>query len=695
MVSIPPVLIRFQQRLARHQDLALVALVVAVIMLMLFPLPYAVMDGLIAANIAVSVLILMTAIYVPAALELSTFPSLLLFTTLLRLGLNIASTKLILLHAHAGQVIETFGRLVVGGNYVVGGVVFLIITIVQFVVIAKGSERVAEVGARFTLDAMPGKQMSIDADLRAGLMNGNEAGFKRRQLERESQLHGGMDGAMKFVKGDAIASLIISLISIVAGIAIGVLMKDMPVAEAARRYSILTVGDGMVSQIPSLFVSIAAGVLVTRVAGLSPGSSNLGRDIGQQLTAHPKALVVAGSIVLACALIPGFPKIQFLLLALALGGGGVWLMRRDASATKDAMPTMPSFLRDGAGRDAPYLVEREASSGPPLPLAVKVTEGFARSLQPSLLEREMFAMRQRLADSVGIPFPGIRLLAERSGRRFSYALFVHGVPIQEVVLPEGGLAVAADAGVLHGLGIKALADAVTVEGVCWVPADARSAVASRQLRLLTHDEVLVRHVEACIRENAVQFIGLQETRTLLARAEIELPDLTAELNKTLPLPRVADALRRLVDEGVLIKDLRTIFEALVAWGGKEKDPVLLVEHVRMALGPLITHQHAGEGNTVQAILLAPRVEDAIRQSVQDSGGTGYVPAISPEEGMRMSSQIREIAAAAQGGAVLVTHFDIRRCVKKMLEPYHPALPVLSFQEISAKASLAPLGQVEG
>ena len=640
------------QALARHQDLVLVLLVVAVILLMLFPLPYWVMDGLIAFNIGLSVLVLMVAIYVPEALGLSTFPSLLLFTTLLRLGLNIASTKLILLHAHAGQVIETFGRLVVGGNFVVGIVVFVIITVVQFIVIAKGAERVAEVGARFTLDAMPGKQMSIDADLRAGIIGADEARQRRRHLERESQLNGGMDGAMKFVKGDAIASLIISMVSIVAGIAIGTMMLGMGVGEAAARFTILTVGDGMVSQIPSLFVSIAAGVLITRVAGAERQASNLGRDIGEQLVAQPKAMIITGAILLACAALPGFPRLQFLLLALLIGGAGTCFTLSRAGRQRQQMATMQTFRRDGS-REAPPMIEPRPPPGT-VPMLLRVSPALALRLRAPAMEEAMTPVRMALQDEVGVPFPGLRVVVHPVLPDQAFQMLVHGVP---AAVEEIG-----------------------------AQASAETLIAGR--------------VDATVRAHVVSFMGIQEAKVLLARAEADYPDVVAEVSKTLPLQRIAEVFRRLIEEGLSIRDLRAILEALIQWGPKEKDVIMLTEHVRIALSRQLTHFYGGEAGELEAVLLAPRIEDAMRHAIQQAGGAGYVPAIDPDETARLCEQIREIAAKGTGrhggeGPVLVTHFDIRRYMKKLLEPHLPTLPVLSFQEISPQAKLEPLGQVDG
>ena len=301
----------------KSSDIYFALAIFSIISIIIFPVPPFLLDFFIITNIVISIVILMLSFYIPNALGLSTFPSILLVTTLFRLALNIASTKQILLHAHAGQMIDAFGKIVVGGNLIVGIVVFLIITIVQFIVIVKGSERVAEVGARFTLDAMPGKQMSIDADLRAGLITKEEAKTKRNMVSQESQLHGAMDGAMKFVKGDAIAGIVISAINLLAGMAIGNLMLGMPLSEAANRYSILSIGDGMISQIPSLLISISAGIIITRVS-TSDEHKNLSQDLTKELTAHPRAIGITCFLMLGFFLVPGFPKVQIFFIGIVL-----------------------------------------------------------------------------------------------------------------------------------------------------------------------------------------------------------------------------------------------------------------------------------------------------------------------------------------------------------------------------------------
>ncbi len=637
--------------LSRRNDIVLAAVIVAVISLMIFPLPLFVLDSLIAVNLGASVALLMLALYVPSALGLSTFPSLLLFTTLFRLSLNIASTKLILLNANAGHIIETFGNLVVGGNVIVGGVVFLIIAIVQFIVIAKGSERVAEVGARFTLDAMPGKQMSIDADMRAGIISADEGRHRRCELERESQLHGAMDGAMKFVKGDAIAALIIAFVNILAGIAVGSLMHDMSVCDAVDRYTILTVGDGMVSQIPSLFVSIAAGVLITRVgSGDGVVGGHLGGEIGAQVMSQPMALLITGGVLLGFVLVPGFPKAQFLVLALLVGGIG-WILLRAAKghATYERTP-MPGMRRDGAAAAIPKLIE-ESVSPVTVPLLIKIAPDLRAHLEPALLDIELLGLRRRLLLDLGLPFPGLRMSYEPELPTSSYVICA-----QEISVAQG--------------------------------------VAARGSSSTRVEPLLVAHLETVVRAHADWFIGMPEVQGLIARVETMFPELAAEIQRALPLQRVTDVLRRLVQEGVSIRNLREIFESLIVWGPKEKDVLMLTEYVRVDLGRYITHRHAQGRDALSVIMLDPRLEASIRQSIQQTSAGSFL-ALPPEQSRRVIDQLKALLAReGAAGALLLASMDIRRYVKKLIDSSLPQLPVLSYQEVGAHRQLQSLGRVE-
>lgn len=404
----------------RYNDLLLAGLLVVVVALFVLPLPTPLLDLLIASNLAISLVLLIIAMYVPSALSLSTFPSLLLFTTLFRLALNIASTKLILLQANAGHIIDTFGKLIVGNNVVVGGVVFLIIAIVQFIVIAKGSERVAEVAARFALDAMPGKQMSIDADVRAGVLSSAKAQKRRQLLEQECQLHGAMDGAMKFVKGDAIASIVIALVNILAGIAIGTLMHDMTLGGALQRYAILTVGDGMVSQIPSLLVSIAAGIVITRVSTGDRRDSQLAQQIGDQLMAHPRALIIAGLAVASFLVVPGFPKWVFgLLAAILLGLGFAMRMLRQQRNT-------PGWISHGDGVAAE---ETDTDHAIAAPLAVRLSAGLRAAVDRYVLDQHLSAVKTSVESDLGPIFPRLQLNYAGGMADNEYQVLVHDVAV--------------------------------------------------------------------------------------------------------------------------------------------------------------------------------------------------------------------------------------------------------------------------
>lgn len=409
-------------------------LVVAIVSLMILPLPPEVIDVLLGVNIAISVTLLMVTMYVGSIVSLSVFPSILLFTTLYRLSLNIASTKSILLHANAGDIIESFGELVVGGNLVVGLVVFLIITIVQFIVIAKGSERVAEVGARFTLDAMPGKQMSIDADLRANILTPDEARRKRATLAKESQLHGGMDGAMKFVKGDAIAGLIITLVNIVAGIAIGVMYHGMTAGDAANRFSILSVGDAMVSQIPSLLISVAAGVMITRVADDHDDGdgTSLGSEIARQLGGSHRALYFAAVLLIGFAAVPGFPAALFVLLSGMLAFAGYRLQKGARRTTARGEPVI-ALQRAGAKSSTPSILPRA-----PLftcAIGVRVAPDLVARLAPAALDRAFDEERAKLQEEQGLPFPGITLWTSDALPASTCEILMRDVPQARLELP--------------------------------------------------------------------------------------------------------------------------------------------------------------------------------------------------------------------------------------------------------------------
>ena len=661
----------------RQVDLLLAGALVLVVVLFVLPLPTPLLDLLIATNLSASLVLLIVSMYVRSALSLSTFPSLLLFTTLFRLALNIASTKLILLHADAGHIIDTFGRLIVGNNVVVGGVVFVIIAVVQFIVIAKGSERVAEVAARFALDAMPGKQMSIDADVRAGALSSAEAQRRRQSLEQECALHGAMDGAMKFVKGDAIASIVIAIVNILAGLAIGTLMHDMSVGDALQRYAILTVGDGMVSQIPSLLVSIAAGVVITRVgSGDAADRQQLASQIAQQVFAHPRALMIAGVAVASFLFVPGFPKWVFGLLALALVVAGL-LARR----TRERQRT-PAWISHSDADAA------EVGAAPAIaaPLALRLAADLRGGVDLHALDLRLAAAKAAVEGDLGPVFPRLQLGHAGDLATSSYDILVKDVPVARGALRPGMRLLRPESATALPTGAEVAEPFGPFARVAWVRrADADVASWSCE-------EVLGLHVEQVVRRQVPQLLGLQEVQRLLRSVQADAPELAAEVSRAVPAQRIAEVLRRLLQEGIPIRNLHAIFESLALWGPKESDAIALTELVRIDLGRYITSRHAGATRQVAAILFESSLLDRVQQSIERSA-RGNLLLLSPAVAQDVREQVQRILVACAGKAVAIVSADVRRYVKTLVEPIAPELTVLSYQEIDADVALQPVGWV--
>ena len=625
-------------------EVSIAVLLVAVIALMILPLPTVLIDALLAMNITISVLLLMVTLYIPNATSLYSFPSLLLFTTLFRLSLNIASTKSILLHAEAGHIIESFGELVVGGNLVVGLVVFLIIAIVQFIVIAKGSERVAEVGARFTLDAMPGKQMSIDADVRAGNLTAEEAQRRRTMLSIESQLHGGMDGAMKFVKGDAIAGLVITMVNILAGIVIGVTYHDMTAADAANRFAVLSVGDAMVSQIPSLLISVAAGVLITRVSDEHSKPRSVGTEIVKQLSTNSRALYSAAAMLIGFALVPGFPWLMFLVLAAALFAGARIMGKQALGQLAPAGPELSALRAEGAKGQPPTIAAQAPAFS--APLSVRLAPALAERLDAAELNRAFTATRGALVDELGLPFPRAAVWTTESLDGMAYEIMLHDVPQAAAELPAKPERVE-----------RALADAVG----------------------------------AAVRAHAHLFIGVQETQWILDRVGTEYPGLVAEVQKVMPVLRISEVLKRLLEEHVPIRNQRAILESLVNWGAKEKDLLLLTEYVRGDLGRFIAHRASG-GGQLAAIVLDVEVEQTIRQAIKQTPAGNYLTLEPQQIDQLLASLERLVGANPPPNLAVVTSMDIRRYFRRMIAQRLDWLQVYSFQELG-DIDLRPVGQL--
>jgi type III secretion protein V len=624
-------------------DIIFAALVVLVVGLMIVPLPTWTLDLLISTNLSAAVVILLVVLYVPDAIGIATFPTLLLLTTLFRLSLNVASTRLILLQANAGQVIKAFGTFVVRGNYVVGAVVFLVLTIVQFIVVAKGSERVAEVGARFVLDAMPGKQMAIDAELRGGTIDGGEARRRRRLLQRESQFYGAMDGAMKFVKGDVVASLVIVVVNLLGGLAIGVAMKDLPVAEALRRYGLLTIGDGLVTQIPALVLSTAAGVLVTRVAS-EEDQTPLGDELARQLLGVPKAFQVASIFVFLLAAVPGLPALPFVIIGTALFTVGR-SRARAKSLEQQRAATEPSPKDRGRASHELAFIPMVI----PWSLEVSPDLGALLDREPNGIRSIAIGMRAQLFAELGVPLPAprVRVRAELPGRHV--VLSLHEVPAK--VLP--------------------LLDKQSDD-------EAVASVQESTLELL--------------RARAADFLGLAEVQRLLDELE---QFAAATVRNVVPRPisvvLLTDVLRRLVDEGVSVRDLRAILEALSAIGATEKDALNLAEHVRSQMRRTITFRLTAGLGQLDVVLLDPILEDTVRRAITRTAAGSFLT-LPPQAARDVLSSVKRAIDSVpprEEPLVILTQPDVRRFVRKLIESDMPNVAVVSFAELLPEVSLKP------
>ena len=622
-------------------DFVLSALILAIVALMILPLPLFMLDFLLAINIALGVVLVLMSVYVSSPVQFSVFPSVLLISTLFRLALSVATTRMILLHADAGSIIDTFGNLVAGGNIVVGMVVFSIITIVQFLVIAKGAERVAEVGARFSLDAMPGKQMSIDSDLRSGLIDKQEAKRKRAELELESQLHGSMDGAMKFVKGDAIAGIVIIFVNLLGGLTIGITQMGLGVGDAVSIYSILTIGDGMVAQIPALFAAMSAGLIVSRVA--KEGSTeNLGTSIQKQLTAIPKVLLIAGVASFCFALVPGFPTGTFMLLGLILMFCGAmlipnWRMQIE-NTTRPAFGKLLQAKQSGSSvsivataYDEPPGVSHTTALKLEFPAAWQ-SDNHSLVIQEHI-ETSLLKYQNRIG--LDLPQPTYEWNPETSD---IWRLFIYEVPV-------------ASGPISHD-----------AEGM----------------------EKLSTAISQALTQHGHLFVGVQEVSALISKTSADYPDIVKETLRVLQLANLTVILRKLVEEDQSIRNMRTILEALMSVAEHEKDCSNLVEIVRIALAREISYRYAPDGS-IAVLTLAPGLEETCASALR-STNAGQQMALAPEISKLFRANVVSAVKTADTKVLLVP-VVLRRHCRKLLSDLSVELIVLSFEELSSSVQL--------
>ncbi|GIH97601.1 flagellar biosynthesis protein FlhA [Planobispora siamensis] len=647
--------------------------VVMIVVMMVIPVPTIVLDMLIAANITIALIVVMVSMNVKRPLEFSSFPALLLVLTLFRLALNISATRLVLLDGFAGKVIEAFGHFVVGGSLIVGIVIFTILVIIQFIVITKGAERVAEVGARFTLDAMPGKQMAIDADLNAGLIDEAEARKRRHEVTAEADFYGSMDGGSKFVKGDAIAAIIITVINLLGGFAVGVMQKGMPAGEAIQTYSLLSIGDGLVSQIPALLLSVATGLMVARASG----EGDMGSSVVGQLGAQKRALQVGGGAALALVLIPGLPKLPFLII----GGLVLFLAQRIPSAPVEKEEESQAVAA-GPAPDSPESLMGEIRVDPlELALAPDLID-LVDAAGGDLLDR-VRSLRRKIALETGIIMPPVHTRDDLDLPLSTYVVRINGVEVARGQAPPGTVLAIGDG--LESLpGRAGLEPVFGLEGK-WVPAELRHQAELTGATVVDRASVIITHLSEMVRANASRLLGREDVRALVEAVRRSHPVVVEELTPSLlSLGQIQTVLQSLLDEGVSIRDLVRIFEALSLAGKTTSDPDTLHEAVRNALGPAIAARHAVPESGLPVLTLDPRLEHSLLESLRptDQGVQLIIDTARAEAVIGKATQLVE-AAEQQGIApVLVCSPQLRLPLRRMLKFAAPRLPLLSYTEIA-------------
>ncbi len=688
----------------RPGTLVVPLLVVLVAAMLVVPVPAPLLDALIVFNITASLVTLLVSLETSSPLQFSALPTLLLLLTLLRLALNVSSTRLILLTGNPGTVIHQFGQFVVGGNAVAGFVVFAILLVIQFVVVTKGAERVTEVAARFTLDAMPGKQLAIDADLGAGLINESEARARRQDVEREADFYGAMDGASKFVKGDAIAGLIIAVINLAGGFIVGMLQQGLGAAEALSHFALLTVGDGLVTQIPALLVSTATGIIATRAAS----EGGLGPDLLRQLFANPRVLYTAGGAMGILGLVPGLPHWPFLLLgALALGAGYAAARPAAAPAMAPAVALATASGRTATAAAAPD-VRSPAGEDPGQwsgllqvdPLELELGIGLLSLSDPDqggdLLER-VAALRRQVAGELGLVLPYVRVRDNLALPAGCYAIKLRGVQVAgSELLPGSLLALHPSTPSEPVPGIETRDPAFDLPALWITPADRASAQAAGY-SIIEPAAVLITHLSEVVRTHAPELLGRQEAKLLIEAVRGNNPALIEELTPgLLSLGEIQRVLQNLLREGVSIRDGETICDALAGAAPQSRDPDLLTERVRYALRRAIGHALGLGPGPVRALVLAPAAEQRLSEALQ-SGDGGRQFALLPDEARNLVQSLRDGIAALVGAGqtpLLVAPATLRSPLRRLIESLFPRLVVLSYAELDRRLQLEAAGVIE-
>ncbi|WP_422445793.1 flagellar biosynthesis protein FlhA [Thermoanaerobacterium sp. DL9XJH110] len=673
----------------RFGDMAVALLAIMVVVMMVIPLPTWLLDVLLSFNITISLLILLISMNMEKPLDFSIFPSLLLLTTILRLSLNISSTRLILLNGFAGRVIEAFGNFVVRGNVLVGFIIFLIIIVVQFIVITRGAERVAEVAARFTLDAMPGKQMSIDADLNAGIISESEARQRRQEIQREADFYGAMDGASKFVKGDAIAGIIITVINVIGGLITGVVFQQLDLATAANRYTLLAVGDGLVSQIPALLISTATGIVVTKAAS----SGNLGEDLVKQLVSYPKLLLIASGVLGIFAFIPGLPHIPFLILAAAFGylGFSVENISRHEDMKKEQMQKQKELEEMRKPENIFSLLQVdpiEVEFGYNIIPLADVNQGG------DLLDRVVMIRRQCALD-LGMVVPMIRLRDNIQLKPNEYVIKIKGVEAARGELKtDHYMVMNPTGGPIDIDGIETREPAFGLQAK-WITGDKREAAELQGYTVVDASSVLATHLTEVIKSFAHELLGRQEVKNMLDNLKEQYPSVVEDLvPKVLSLGEVQKVLSNLLKENVPIRDMVTILEALGDYANLTKDTDMLTEYVRQRLKRVITSRFAND-KKIQVITLDAQLEKQILDSIRQNEQGTFI-SLEPSAIQKIRNSLARIINELNMkgiSPVVLTNPLVRMYFRRIIEDYFSFLPVLSYNELEPGVEVKSVGTV--
>ncbi len=685
----------FLRAIARHGDLLLPIGLMLAIGTLFFSIPTPIISILVVFNLAISFIVLGTSLYISSPLQLTAYPTILLITTLFRLCLSVSVARSILLKGDAGDVIKALGETTAQNNLIIGAVMFLMILVVQFIVVAKGAERVAEVAARFTLDALPGKQMSIDADMRSGLISQDNARKMRSELQRESQLYGAMDGAMKFIKGDSIATIIIGLINIIAGLASGVFMKGMPVGKAAHVYTMLTVGDGLAALISSVLITFSAGIVVTRVSsGEEP--SNLGADIGNQLLGNPKTLWITSGLLLTLGIIPGMPTLPLMTVGAIVGGAAFFVYNRQSRIA--ALEAERAEKAGGAAAGQDDLQPTFA-----VPLAIVVSSGITHLIDKNTprgarFRAELPKLRSAIYYDLGVMLPSVHVSGDAPLEETQYFIAVKEVPIVYGNLRPDSVYVndSAENIKVFGLDGEDVRNPADLRPGAWIPVEQSPLAELAGLKVWQPEEVITLHLSRVMKRYAHEFVGIQETQAYLDFAARGLPKLVEEVApKTLSVAQINDVLQRLVQEGISIRDIKSILEALSEWGRVEKDATQLTEYVRGAMRRYISFRYAGVRETLFVYMLDPEIEDVIRGAIRRTS-TGTYLSLDPNIAHDILEAIRreiEMLPPTAQKPVIITDAEVRRFVRKMVELEFPELTVLSYQELASELNIQPVGRI--